>query len=1135
MSRRRFRSLIAFAVLVAVLLGASFYLRNFLLHQVDTRIQSIVHYSSLHLRLFPPSLIIEDVRTISTTPFFSARRVLLQLPLSSLLKSEKPLTVVIDQPVVRFSPGPPPAEKPRKPRSSFSLPFALAKGIVRNGEIYYLSGEESLSIQGLNALLQPKGDSYALLVEADQTTFWLGDSPQPLEGKLSLLVQAGRQQVNVRKLVLNGPQARIRAKGEFTGFPKLEGSLQISYRARMDAVAGILRIPFNWQGRVEGMGALTRSQKTLSYRTSFSSDDLILNRIPLEKASGRVEILPGQGVTMNMNILRETGNEAVEIRYARGLVRGQLQGFHLDPIFSYVDLPYPLRSPIWGNFSVDDRALVADFEFREEDLSSAQSGKYPLRGPCHFNWDLRSGVTFSSPQLETNFGRLEVNGEIAIGRRFDISITGEVSDVKAGREFTALVLGEPLDFPEIRGRGRSVIRISGGFPSPDVKIDFDLAPAGFDQFDVAASTGTVSIIQKTVQGHFLISDPEIKAEIDLLSRSDGLNASIHMSEGELTRVLPGLSLPYAFSGKASGNFEVIEKGKSLRVEGAFSSQLLKFESEDFSNVTGKLTWDGDFISFPELAFDYYGGRVKGSWRLGTVSQSMEIDMTAVDINLHSLTPSLFGKLSLGIKGQGRPGEDVGSGRFQVKGVVLDPFQPADAEGDLRLQLWLDRLHLNVKGRFLPGENDFTVDAAIPFTRDPLAIDIKGGFANLDLLLPWKGAKGQLNYVAEVRGMPASPQVNGVVDFQGPVLPFPQFAQAVTDYTGYLFIKNFDISVRSIKGKLGGGEIQGGGNVLLKSSGLPDINLSFQGKGLQLSPFERTRSLADVSLRLMRDEKRFVLDGNIDVRRVLWRREVYEKLIFASTRYPQAQQKPGFFDDLTLNLRLRAEDNAWMENSLGRLRGRFDLTVTGNIRDPIVLGTIEALSGEVYFQDRKFQILKGRLSFFNPSTTEPYIEGQAETYVKDYRVTVTLSGLVSQLRPEFSSSPPLPPEDVLALLALGEAFKRPYRTEASTQLSSASLVSFQLTEEAQKRVERLFSLDRIRIDPFLMGSSAEMTARLTVGKRISSNFFIYYSTNLTRQTEEIMRFDWDLRNEFSIVGTRNEFGRVSLDFKIRRRF
>ena len=143
--------------------------------------------------------------------------------------------------------------------------------------------------------------------------------------------------------------------------------------------------------------------------------------------------------------------------------------------------------------------------------------------------------------------------------------------------------------------------------------------------------------------------------------------------------------------------------------------------------------------------------------------------------------------------------------------------------------------------------------------------------------------------------------------------------------------------------------------------------------------------------------------------------------------------------------------------------------------------------------------------------------------------------MNNLAPEFSSSPPLPPEDVLALLALGEAFRRTYHYDRTSQQGTASLLSFTLAEEAQKRAEDLFSIDRFRIDPFVMGSSAEMAARLTVGKKISRNFFILYSTNLASRREEITRIEWQITNDISIVGTRDEEGRVSIDVKIHKRF
>jgi autotransporter translocation and assembly factor TamB len=1135
MTRRRIRSLIAFAILVAVLLSASLYLRNLLLRQVEKRIQSIVQYSSLRLRLFPPSLVIRDVRTVSAAWFFSAEEVLIQLPLASLLKSEKPLTVVISRPVIRISSGHSASAKKGKGGAGLALPFSLARGVVRDGEVDYSGEGVNVSVRGLRAVVQPQGASYVLLAEASATSFWLDATEPPLEGKLSLAVQASPQQIRVRKLNFGGKEAVIRASGGLSGAPNFAGSLQISYETEMAAVARVLKIPFDWRGRLEGSGTLNRDRGALTFKTGFSSTNLELNKIPLENANGQVEVLPNLHVNVDLNIQRKTGPESARIQYWNGAVKGNLQGFHLEPIFSYLVLPYPVRSPVWGDFRVTDRELVADFEFRDDDLAGEVEGKFPFRGPCRFTWDRKREITFQLPQLETSFGKLEVNGGLNVGRSVDVTIKGAVSDVKSAREFTALALGFPLVFPEIRGRGEASVQISGPFSSPDVKMDFKLAPAGFDKFDASAADGTVLISRKTVDGHFVLADPELTGIVDLVTGPDVLDATIKMSEGELARILPGLGLTYPFSGRASGDFQVTERGSSLRVEGSFSAPQLKFENEGFHSVSGKLTWDGDTIAFPELSFDYYGGKVKGSWQLSTLGQVMSIDMAAEGIDLHLLTASLSGTLSFNVKGHGRLGENVGSGRFKIRNVLLDPFQPADAEGDVTLRLSLDRAGLIVTGAFSPGDNDFSVNAVIPFAQDGFSVDVKGGFSNLDLLLPWKGAKGRLNYVAEVRGSPAALQVSGAIDVQGPVLPFPQFSQAVTNYSGLVIIKNNKASVRSFKGTMGGGEILGGGELVLGKGGLETIELTFQGKNLQLSPFERTLASADVLLRLIKDERRFALEGSFDVHRLLWRREVFEKFAFSSVRYPQAQRKPGFFDDLTLNIHLGASDDAWMENSLGRIRGKFDLTITGNVRDPIVLGTIDAISGQVKFQDRKFQVLRGRLSFFNPSSTEPYIDAQAETFVNDYRVTVTLSGLVTQLRPQFSSSPPLSPEDVLALLALGESFKRTYRTESSTQLSSASLVSFQLTEPAQKTAEKLFSLERIRIDPFLLGSSAEMTARLTVGKSISSNFLIYYSTNLTRQTEEIIRLEWDLSNDFSLVGTRNEFGRVSLDFKIRRRF
>ena len=529
-----------------------------------------------------------------------------------------------------------------------------------------------------------------------------------------------------------------------------------------------------------------------------------------------------------------------------------------------------------------------------------------------------------------------------------------------------------------------------------------------------------------------------------------------------------------------------------------------------------------------------GARITGSAGLGLISREFDVDLKSGGVDLASLDPRLQGTLELAVAGKGVFGRDKLPGTIAVRELVFSGLPKSSLSGTLSLDYGEDALTIEAKAGFLPGDNPVEASFQVPLKGEAVSGEIKGHFDNLELLLPWKGARGRLNFLGQLTGTLSAPLFTGAVDFQGPVLPLPRFAHTIDDYSGLVFYRDGRLSVRSFQGKLGGGDVRASGEVTLGKAGIETMDLSAEGRDMLVSPLERTRALADGTARLVKDARRFVLDGSFLIKRLLYRREVSEEFAFFSEPY-RSRREPEFFDNLSLNLRIRAAEDARMENSLGRVNGRFDLTVAGSVIDPVVLGDIVITSGEVDFQERTFRVLKGRLSFLNPAVVEPYIDVRAETFVKNYRVTVAVSGLVSNLRPEFTSSPPLPPEDVLALLAMGESFRRMYSTETSSRLSTASLLSFQIAEQAKRRAEGLFRLDSFRIDPFMMGTSAEMTARLTVGKKLARNLTFMYSTNLTAQREEIIRLEWEIGEDFSVVGIRNEWGRISFDVKLRKRF
>jgi len=1133
MSKKLRRFIVIFLVILLIV-SAGIVLKNVFLSQVKKRIQDTFNYAQLRLSIFPPALILKDVRTTSPPPFFSAEEVSFRISLKSLLSRERHLRVFIDEPVLIIHATASAEKKKGEAKSPFTLPFALERVLIRGGELFFWGKERHVHSAGIKALFTQKKDYLSFQGEAEEIAYSADTLKKELRGKINLLIEGKGDELQIKRLRIYSSDLLLKAEGDLLNLPDPEIRLKTSLKINTSLIADYLKLPFQWAGKADGKGVLTRKDGRVSFSSRLSSNDVVLNEVPMGKVRGKVEVNGELGGSVEFNIERGIlPREYLKIDFNNGKIIGTARGLHLDPIIKFVGLPWPTNSPAWGDFALDREKLEVKVEFKDE-LFKLVPDIFPFQGPVKFRWNLKDEITFSSPRLLSSFALVDIRGKLRLKKDIDIAIQGEVSDVRQAREFTSLILKKNFAFPEIRGGGEAELKIFGDYSFPQVKANFIFSPGGFDKFQVNLVEGEAEIVKSDFSGRFKVKDPSMEGEINLFSNQEGLRAVIRLIEGKVEKILPFLSINLPLQGKASGNFKIRHTEENLRVEGVFTSSRMKISAQTLEEVRGRLLWDGNVLTFPELQFSVFGGLVKGYSKIGFLAQEFDLDIVGENFDLASFAPSLGGNLSFELKGGGLFSHDTASGNFQIKDFYFSPFQKSDVKGKTKVGFSKEKLLLDLEGNFYPGENKFLISLALPFGQEPSA-KIRGVFQNLDLLLPWKGAEGQINYLAEVNGAKPSPRLKGVIDFKGSVLPFPRFAHAFRDYSGLIFVEDNNLSLRSFKGVLGGGGVWGSGKVKVGKQGIEYIDLELEGKDLLLSPLERTRVLTDSSLHLVKDSQRFVLEGNFDVHKLTWRRELNEKFVFYSSPYYRSQTESGLFDDLTLNIHLKAKDQSLMENSLGKIEGKFNLTVTGNAKAPILTGDIEALGGNVYFQDRKFRVLKARVSFINPLAVEPYLEFRGETFVKDYRVTFSLNGLLDSLKPDFSSSPPLPPEDVLALLAMGEAFKRTYSYEKSTQLSTASLLSFQLAEEAKKRAEKLFRIDRFRIDPFIMGSSAETTARLTVGKMISRNFSILYSTNLSTQKEELFRLEWELTDDFSVVGIRDEKGRLSFDVKIHKRF
>lgn len=1146
---QKVRRVTVFLLVLGVLFSSLVVGKNVFLGEVRKEIRKSFAYDSLKPSYFPPALVLENVRSLAGPPTFRARRVRVEVPYLSLLRNRKVLSVALDSPEIRLAPATPGAPRPKakRPRSAFSLPFIIERGLVENGSVFFETGAATVEVRGLRALVTQSGEEFSVRATAARSGYSSPAQNLDFGGALTVLLSGRGEAVKIDRLTVEGPDVAFSASGSFQNFLTPEFDLDVRFDIETAYLDAVLRMPFEWKGKVGGEGKLRRKGGELAFETSLASDTLVLCGLPMGRIRGKFDLVPATGGRIELAIQKPgLPAESLDLTFLNGRVEGRAEPVFLDPVFRELKIPWPVRSPAWGTFALENRKLAVDAEFRDSSLAR-EGDLFSFRGGAKVDVDFATqNISIRTPGLDSNFGRLEASAAIDLAGDIDARIRGQVFDVKQTREFVSLVLNETFGFGEIRGAGYADVRLSGRSNSPTVSLKATLSPGGFDLFDAAFVETDAVISGAGFDGTFEIDDPELKGRVRVKTAGDTLEVDVQSGEGELAKVLPALEVPVSLSGRASGDFRMVQRAGGQEFSGNFTSPEIRGYGEKGGRVSGRIEWKDGILSFPELAMDFYGGRIDGRLLVGTVNGEFDFDLRGEELDFSQVVSAASGRLSLALAGRGVFGKDKLGGLFDIKDMVLSPLQKTEARGDLQLDAAGGRVLLGLKGGLVPGDNPFEALFDFPLSGEPFSGVVKGRVGNLDLIWPWNGAQGHMDYTADVKETETRAQVAVALDVEAPLMPLPGFAYALTDFTASANYLNDVLTITSLGGKLGGGDVRGSGEVGIGDSGIATIDMRFEGKDMVLSPMERMRVQADATLRLLKDKKRFVTEGEILFKRLTWRREIYEEFGFSSEAEPAVDTGPSFFDGMSLNVRLRADENMIIENSLGKFNGRFNLTATGAFDSPVLLGDLDLGSGDFYFQDRSFRVINGRLSFVDPINTEPYLDFRGETYVKDYRVTLNMSGPVSRLKPEFSSSPPLPPDEILSLLALGEAFKRTYYSysgDRSTAMNTASLLTYQIADQAKKRTGGLFSLDRFRIDPYIPESApGGIAARITVGKKISRNLLFIYSTILANSTVmaeidevPIFRMEWDIGRKFSLVGGRDDRGRLSFDVKYRKRF
>ena len=506
------------------------------------------------------------------------------------------------------------------------------------------------------------------------------------------------------------------------------------------------------------------------------------------------------------------------------------------------------------------------------------------------------------------------------------------------------------------------------------------------------------------------------------------------------------------------------------------------------------------------------------------------------------------------------GHSAIGGTLNLQGPLKDPRQWT-LNGDLpdvSLELEYAKLHnrepvrftyaqqvLQIQQMHLEGEGtDVSARGTVNFagSRDlDLAADGRVDLKLLNSFDPDLTASGAVSMNMNVGGTISDPLPQGRLQLANGSLFYAGLPSGLSEMNGSLTFTRDRLHIETLSARTGGGTLDVKGEATNYNNQL-GFNFTASAKEVRLRYPPGVSSTANADLRWSGTRSSSSVTGDILVTKLAVQPNFdFSQYLLRSREIGSTTPANSPLYGVKLDIRVQTAPELQMKTAVARLSGDADLRLRGSAARPTVLGRADILEGEATFNGTKFNLERGDITFANPVAIEPQLNLEASTHVRSYDLNVTVTGTPDRLAVNYRSEPPLPKSDIIALLALGRTSEESEQLQQQSQSpftdeASALIINQAISSTVSNRVQKLFGVSRIKIDPQGLTTETNPTARgpqVTIEQQFANNVSLTYSTNVSQSSQQIIQGQYFFTRDISVVGTRDQNGVVSFDVRIRR--
>ena len=645
------------------------------------------------------------------------------------------------------------------------------------------------------------------------------------------------------------------------------------------------------------------------------------------------------------------------------------------------------------------------------------------------------------------------------------------------------------------------------------------------------------------------------------------SAGYRFTDGNISLELVGAALPLEnfeklqnprlpVGGQITFRLNASGPAKSPQGEGSMRIVDLRVGQETIGSFDGTLTSDGHEAKL-ELSSAMTDGSISGGYTIG-LTPPYPVNGKAYIRNIN-LDPFLVTYLHLkNFSGHGNAeGEIALEGNLSQPGaIVMDAkfsrltfnYSNVQLENSGPVHFRASTEEINIDPATFQGkETNFKIEGNVRFAgRRSVGLKLNGA---LDLRLlsgfvPNLDARGPAQVNASFEGTLDRPRITGRVHIDNASARVADFPTGLSAIKGDLIFDATRLSFDNLTAEAGGGTLTLGGSVNYADSPI-HYDITARTDRTRIRYPEGMSWQVAGNLRLSGTPEAALLSGRVTIDRVNLSGGLETAGALIASREsggPTSQ----FLRNLQFDIEALSTPDARMEWPNAELEADANLHVRGTWEHPILLGHIHVLSGDLYFHGNRYRVARGDLNFARPLNIDPDINIEATTTIQQYEITLNFSGPASKLNLSYRSDPPLPGNDIVTLLTLGqtssEAELRAGGTGAtgSSSAGASALLSEAISSQLGGRLERLFGITKLRVDPGLAGvgstgSEQSAAARVTVEQQVTRDLTITYVSNVSSTQQQVIQVEYNVNRNVSIVALRDQNGTFGIDLKIKKRF